>query len=305
MCLPKDAILASSEISHAAFKLYACYCAHRSGETLDCNVSNEQISDETGIGYAYASTLKGELLEAGWIDHSLHSKKGIVPLKGFVTKADKSPLDHVKVSTIERTSDNELSINERNDGVGITDSVEVLNIESPEKVSINDSLLSDEVSTIESFKGESSGTPVALYKAETTNTEKELKPKTRARKRATLEDFNLPDWLSPEVVERWLGYRAELGHPVMLASAVALVRELEGLRARGHPPELVIERSIANGWRGLFELPERNGKHAADQRNSSPSQQPRKPTITDAAREHAEYFGLRSKAQDTGKNPVR
>lgn len=104
----------------------------------------------------------------------------------------------------------------------------------------------------------STGTPLASSKAETTNTNKELKTGT-ARKRAVLADFDLPDWLPPELVQTWLDYRAEIGHPVARASAAALVKRLGALRAQGYPPDAVIEQTVANGWRGLFELPERKG----------------------------------------------
>ena len=73
----------------------------------------------------------------------------------------------------------------------------------------------------------------------------------------------LPDWLDKKVWARWVVYRAELRHPLTLHQAEAQIRRLSEFRARGMPPEKVIENSIANGWQGLFELkPEKSNGQA-------------------------------------------
>jgi hypothetical protein len=191
MCLPVQAILTSSEVSGAAFKLYACYCAHREG--FEANVKSEQVHAETGIGTAYISTLKFELLKAGWIGLSKQTAKGVVPLKGFEV-----PLEHIrterKLSKIERTSDKESSKIERKvEKVSKNESP----IPSPDKLSNIERMLSDEVSKNESFQTDSfenqrvsDGTPIAPYKAETTKKNKSQSTIETAEKNPAVVDWS-------------------------------------------------------------------------------------------------------------------
>jgi hypothetical protein len=195
MGVPDAAVFASSEISHAAFKLYVYYCARRNSKTMDCFAGNELIKEETGITYAYISTLKTELLLAGWIGKSIHHKKGVVPLKGY----DASMLEHVKLSTIERTSDNKVSIIERNQAHETNAQAKVSTIKTnlstvessqPEssKVSMIERTLSDEtfdhrknstpssenLSTIEINSFDDRNPPYKDEPLEGTNTEEEI-----------------------------------------------------------------------------------------------------------------------------------
>lgn len=72
----------------------------------------------------------------------------------------------------------------------------------------------------------------------------------------------LPGWLDPKVWARWVVHKAELKNPMTLQQAQAQIKKLETFRARGMPPEEIIENSIANGWRGFFELKGyQNGKN--------------------------------------------
>lgn len=189
MCLPVAAALSSSEVSGAAFKLYACYCAHREG--FEANVKNEQIHAETGLGYAYISTLKYELLEAGWIGLSNKTAKGIIPLKGFEGAAEHIRPER-KLSKIERTSDKKsLNIERKSGEVSKVESSET----APEKLSKNERMLSDDISINErnqttSFENqkEISGTPLAPSKAKNTSTEREANA-SRAAGAASLKSY--------------------------------------------------------------------------------------------------------------------
>jgi hypothetical protein len=77
-------------------------------------------------------------------------------------------------------------------------------------------------------------------------------------------EMDLPDWLSRESWGLWLKHRREIKHPVTETQADALIKVLGKFRARGMPPEEVIEQSIAGGWQGLFEL---KGGENGNQRN--------------------------------------
>lgn len=79
-----------------------------------------------------------------------------------------------------------------------------------------------------------------------------------------------PEWLDPEVWVRWLTFRKEINHPVKVTQAEGQFKKLDQFRARGMPPEAVLEQSIANGWQGLFEVKElQNGNGAGKTRRTA------------------------------------
>jgi uncharacterized protein YdaU (DUF1376 family) len=66
--------------------------------------------------------------------------------------------------------------------------------------------------------------------------------------------FTLPDWV-PEA--EWIGFcemRRRIRAPLTDRAKGAIIRQLEQLHARGHPPGRVLDQSTANAWRGVFEL---------------------------------------------------
>jgi hypothetical protein len=66
--VPDEAVYSSGEISSAAFKLYVCYCAHRSNKSGLAWPKRETIEMETGLNLTYISTMKGQLAAAKWIE---------------------------------------------------------------------------------------------------------------------------------------------------------------------------------------------------------------------------------------------
>jgi hypothetical protein len=69
----------------------------------------------------------------------------------------------------------------------------------------------------------------------------------------------LPEWLPSEAWAAWCQHR---GRKFTQQQAEFSLRELGKLRAAGHDPTEVIEKSIASGWTGLFPL-----KHTAAHRD--------------------------------------
>jgi uncharacterized protein YdaU (DUF1376 family) len=67
----------------------------------------------------------------------------------------------------------------------------------------------------------------------------------------------LPEWLPSEAWAAWCLHR---GRKFTQQQAEFSLRELGKLRAAGHDPTEVIEKSIASGWTGLFPL-KRTGSH--------------------------------------------
>lgn len=70
----------------------------------------------------------------------------------------------------------------------------------------------------------------------------------------------------------FIAFRKRIKSPMTDHAKKLALRELEGLARGGHDPTKVIERSILNGWKGLFPLKdEGNGKHSNNRRNGGTS----------------------------------
>lgn len=66
--------------------------------------------------------------------------------------------------------------------------------------------------------------------------------------------IQLPDWLSAEIWSSWVAYRRDLKKPIKSQQTVTqAINLLDRCRLNGYAPEEIINRSIANGWQGLFE----------------------------------------------------
>ncbi|EFU4689327.1 replication protein [Salmonella enterica] len=64
----------------------------------------------------------------------------------------------------------------------------------------------------------------------------------------------LPDWLSSIIWSSWVEYRRDLKKPIKSQQTVTqAINLLDRCRLNGYTPEEIINRSIANGWQGLFE----------------------------------------------------
>ena len=66
------------------------------------------------------------------------------------------------------------------------------------------------------------------------------------------EATRLPEWLPEREWSEWCHYRR--GKTWTQRAAELCIVKLSDLRDAGHDPAEVINQSIANGWRGLFEL---------------------------------------------------
>lgn len=83
----------------------------------------------------------------------------------------------------------------------------------------------------------------------------QYKPKPKADAVAKVLD-EIPDGKAREVVERWLDYKRSIGNTYKTAQGVrAMIEKLNDLS--GGNVEIageIVEQSIANNWKGLFEL---------------------------------------------------
>ncbi|MGE5985016.1 replication protein [Klebsiella michiganensis] len=74
----------------------------------------------------------------------------------------------------------------------------------------------------------------------------------------------LPDWLSAVTWLSWVEYRRDLKKPIKSQQTVTqAINLLDRCRLNGYAPEEIINRSIANGWQGLFE-PDGQAKRSRD-----------------------------------------
>lgn len=74
----------------------------------------------------------------------------------------------------------------------------------------------------------------------------------------------LPDWLSAVTWSSWVEYRRDLKKPIKSQQTVTqAINLLDRCRLKGYAPEEIINRSIANGWQGLFE-PDGQAKRSRD-----------------------------------------
>lgn len=74
----------------------------------------------------------------------------------------------------------------------------------------------------------------------------------------------LPDWLSVVTWSSWVEYRRDLKKPIKSQQTVTqAINLLDRCRLNGYAPEEIINRSIANGWQGLFE-PDGQAKRSRD-----------------------------------------
>jgi len=64
------------------------------------------------------------------------------------------------------------------------------------------------------------------------------------------QSLTLPDWLDPQV---WADFVKHRGSKFTSTAQRLAIAKLDQFRQRGHDPTAVINESIANGWKGLFE----------------------------------------------------
>jgi len=67
-------------------------------------------------------------------------------------------------------------------------------------------------------------------------------------------DVVLPECVSAELWSSWVSYRRDIKQAIKSKQTVTqALNLLSRCHANGHPPEEIINNSIANGWTGLFE----------------------------------------------------
>lgn len=86
------------------------------------------------------------------------------------------------------------------------------------------------------------------YQADAPETERETETEGRAKR------FSLPDWIPAEA---WKGYedmRVRIRKPMTDRARGLVVKEMDKLRAQGHDPAAVLDRSTVKGWTDVYPL---------------------------------------------------
>ncbi|MFN9476383.1 helix-turn-helix domain-containing protein [Acidovorax sp.] len=122
---------------------------------------------------------------------------------------------------------------------------------------------------------------------DTSNTSKKTKEK-RAKSGFDALGIELPAWLPAEAWALWVRHRTEARKPITEDGARLQLKTLTKLRAEGHDPVLVIERSVEGGWQGLFPAKDGSTKAAA----RAPTLAPNDPLRAKAAALPADWWRL-------------
>lgn len=75
------------------------------------------------------------------------------------------------------------------------------------------------------------------------------------KSREEIASVDLPDWIP---IDQWSAYvemRKFIKAPLSGRAVTLAINELAKLREKGNDPALVLDRSVMNNWKGLFEIP--------------------------------------------------
>lgn len=70
----------------------------------------------------------------------------------------------------------------------------------------------------------------------------------------------MPSWIDPDVWENFIAHRIAIKAKMSTSAQKLVLAKLEKLRDAGFDPSAVLNQSIENGWKGLFELKAGNGR---------------------------------------------
>jgi len=88
------------------------------------------------------------------------------------------------------------------------------------------------------------------------------KPQSKV-KESKVNKSILPDWLNKETWEAYMETRKKKRAVPTEHGKTLLIKKLEEFRAAGDDPNEVLQRSIMNGWTGIFPLDKKGGQYGA------------------------------------------
>jgi hypothetical protein len=84
-------------------------------------------------------------------------------------------------------------------------------------------------------------------------------PSPKPKKQKQGQDFILPDWINPEIWERYKEMRKKKKAEATDYALRLIVEDLEKLRVGGQDPNLVLKQSIKNNWTAVYEIKQTSG----------------------------------------------
>ena len=97
-------------------------------------------------------------------------------------------------------------------------------------------------------------------------------PQTKLKKTKLKDtkEIAFPGWINIETWNSFIEMRTRMKASPTVRAKELLINELEKLKLSGQDPNLVLEQSIMNNWKGVFPIKDPNGgNHATNKRTSS------------------------------------
>jgi hypothetical protein len=94
---------------------------------------------------------------------------------------------------------------------------------------------------------------VSTNKEDTTDTTVDT-TKTNPAPHGAPDPDPLPDWIPLESWKGFVDHRLRLRAPLTPRAIKLTIDKLKSFRERGHLPAAVLDQSVINGWKGIFEL---------------------------------------------------
>lgn len=80
---------------------------------------------------------------------------------------------------------------------------------------------------------------------------------------------SLPDWIPEDVWAEFVEMRKKVKAPLTERAAQLLIGKLEKMMQAGQTPRAVLEQSIMNSWKGVFEVRDEGGRRSFDEKSNA------------------------------------
>jgi uncharacterized protein YdaU (DUF1376 family) len=124
-------------------------------------------------------------------------------------------------------------------------------------------------------------------------------------KHVSIPAFILPVWVPEKPWNDFLSMRQLKRKPLSLSAKEMAVKKLETLMNAGNDPEAVLNRSVENGWTGLFPLEEKHGTNRPNQPTRVSAATMRNERNADAIANVARKIGIDPSLATTSSPPVQ
>jgi uncharacterized protein YdaU (DUF1376 family) len=121
----------------------------------------------------------------------------------------------------------------------------------------------------------------------------------------SISRFTLPIWIPEKAFKDFVEMRRVKRQPLTQRAKELAVKKLETLMNAGNDPEAVLNRSVENGWTGLFPLEEKHGTNRQNQPIRVSAATARNERNAQAFANVARKIGLDTPMAATGEPPIQ